>query len=297
MSQTAPKPSRKDCSKSPLSSAETVCSPRRSLPRGFQSQVDFLLSLPRVAEEEIRNPENRVEFSLNIPLEKRLSDEEVLASGKPLNLSSIKDLDGYKEFEPGPELVEFLQLFFYGVVGGETVPELSEDQIELLRVVLGQRASGKHNQWLQQQIRMIDGGNYLKVCAVLQERIKIHKSNISSHFVFSKLAKFSEGKPELGLLSGLDLPRNMIFNVRYFSRVFAQPGFKEIFRSTTGSEEFRRYLIAASIANFKRSIKSILYAAKLSLCHSQLRISQKVNLGLTKAEIDRVLSSFKKYLL
>lgn len=288
---------QKDCSKSPLSSAETVCSTRRSAPRGFQSQVDFLQCVSQVSEEGSSNHENRIEFSLSIPLEKKLSDEEVLSSGKILNLSSIKELDGYKRFEPGEELIAFLQLFFYGEVERETVPELSEDQIELLRVVLIQRASGKHNQWLQQQINMIDNKNYLKVCAMLQERIKIHKSNISSHFVFSKLAKFCEGKRELGLLSELSLPRNMIFNVRYFSRIFAQPGFKEAFCCTISNEEFKRYLLEASIANFKRSIKSILYAARLSISHSELEISQKVNLGLTKGEIDRILSSFKKYLL
>lgn len=231
-----------------------------------------------------------------LPRAPQLTDTQILSSGRSLTLSALKGLKGYSEFNPGESLIRFLEQFFYGEQSEYFQIDLSPPQIALAKSLLLQRVPRNHNKWLVQTITSMNETNYKKVCASITDHIKLHRTNIAGHLVFSKLVAFSRERPGLELLAAVEMPKNQIFSVEFFKKVFSTPGFKEQFEATCKSAEFKQFVLETSRRNFQRVIKSVLYAAKLTEEDPSVKITQKVNLGLAKGQLDQIHLPFKRYL-
>lgn len=236
-------------------------------------------------------------FDQNSDFESDDSDLDTESGGgKTLSLSKVKYLKGFKEFVPGESLLSFLKGFFYGKSSDFSSITLTPQQVKLIRVLLIQRVPPNHNRWLLEMINSMDEKNVSKVCGLIQDRVKLHRTNIAGHFIFSKLVLFCRGRSDLAPLDNIEMPKKQIFSVQYFKTMFSAPGFKESFVRVVKSPEFRDYIVEFSKSRFDKVIKSVLFAAQLVQGDSSVKIVQKVNLGLSFGQIEKIMEPFKKYI-
>lgn len=236
-------------------------------------------------------------MTIFIPNTREKSDSEILSSGKPISLSTLKNLRKFSEFNSEENLTRFLELFFFGKKGDFELVDLNEKETLLLKRVLLQRIPSKHNRWLVNMVNNINKDNYKKIMKTVEGHVTLHRNNICEHFIFCKVISFSRGKSNYKFLSSFEFPVNKLLTTDFLKTTFSVSEIKTEFRNVFNSESFREILVESSRKNFRVAAKGLLFAAELSLEKPELNVCPKVNLGVTAIQVDNINFFFRKYLV
>lgn len=236
-------------------------------------------------------------MTICLPNTREKTDSEILSSGKPISLSTLKNLRIFSEFNCEENLTRFLELFFFGKKGDFELIDLTEKETLLLKRVFLQRIPSKHNRWLINMVNNISKDNYKKIMKTVEGHITLHRNNICEHFIFCKVISFCRGNSDYKFLSSFEFPVNKLLTTDFLKTTFSVSEIKNEFRNVFNSESFRESLIDSSRKNFRVAAKGLLFAAKLSLEKPELNICPKVNLGVTAIQVENINSFFRKYLV
>lgn len=194
---------------------------------------------------------------------------------------------------PSPALVAFIDDFLYGVIALDRA-RLAPEDVALFKNFIFQRIQIRGNRWLFQQVESLTAENCIEVALNIVDKIRLHRTHILALLIFSKVVDFGRRR-ELEPFVTLKMPRSSSLNAAFLKQFFSNAEWADKFGKLARSAEFKAHLIEQSRSSFLRAADKLLWAASAGSEFEGVKLSQKLNLGVSRVQAEKISEPFKKF--